>query len=125
MKLLNLKIGRQIQELNRARHIADVLIRNGLGVMLDQLDLSRFLPQGWRKRAERAEEELSRISLPERVRHTLEDLGPTYIKIGQILSGRGDLLPAGFVQEFTKLLDSAEPFPYEGVVQQIENGTLA
>jgi ubiquinone biosynthesis protein len=121
MKLLNLQIGRQIRELNRARHIADVLIRNGLGVMLDQLDFGRIMPQGWRKRAERAEEELSRVSLPERVRHTLEDLGPTYVKIGQILSGRGDLLPAGFVQEFTKLLDSAEPFPYEDVVKQIEH----
>jgi ubiquinone biosynthesis protein len=120
MKLFNLKIGRQIRELNRARHIAEILIRNGLGVMLDQLDLGRFLPQGWRRRAEQAEEELRRVSLPVRVRRTLEDLGPTYIKIGQILSGRGDLLPADFIQEFTKLLDSAEPFSFQEVVQQIE-----
>jgi ubiquinone biosynthesis protein len=120
MKLFSLKIGRQIREFNRARHIAEILIRNGLGVMLDQLDLGRFLPQGWRRRAEQAEEELRRVSLPVRVRRTLEDLGPTYIKIGQILSGRGDLLPAEFVREFTKLLDSAEPFPYEGVAKQIE-----
>jgi ubiquinone biosynthesis protein len=120
MKLFNLRIGRQIRELNRARHIAEILIRNGLGAILGQLELSRFLPKGWRKRAERREEELSRVSLPERVRHTLEDLGPTYIKLGQLLSGRGDLLPAGFVQEFAKLLDSAEPFPYEDAVKQIE-----
>lgn len=120
MKLLNLRIRRQIRELNRARHIADILIRNGLGVLLDQLDFGRFLPQNWRRRAEQAEAELERVSLPVRVRHTLEDLGPTYIKIGQILSGRGDLLPASFVKEFTKLLDAAEPFSYEGVVKQIE-----
>ena len=120
MKLLNLRISRQIREFNRARHIAEILIRNGLGAILGQLELSRFLPQGWRRRAEKVEEELSRVSLPERVRHTLEDLGPTYIKIGQILSGRGDLLPPEYIQEFTKLLDSAEPFPYEDVARQIE-----
>jgi ubiquinone biosynthesis protein len=120
MKLFSLRISRQIREFNRARHIAEILVRNGLGVMLDQLDLGRFLPQGWRRRAEQAEEELRRVSLPVRVRRTLEDLGPTYIKIGQILSGRGDLLPPDFVHEFTKLLDSAEPFPYEGVAKQIE-----
>jgi ubiquinone biosynthesis protein len=120
MKLLNLTIGRQIREFNRARHIAEILIRNGLGALLGQLELSRFLPQGWRRRAERADEALSRVSLPERVRHTLEDLGPTYIKIGQILSGRGDLLPPEYIQEFTKLLDSAEPCPYEDVARQIE-----
>jgi len=120
MKLLNLRIRRQIRDLNRVRHIAEVLIRNGLGAILDQLDLVRFLPQGWRRRAEQAEEKLQRVSLPVRVRRTLEDLGPTYIKIGQLLSGRGDLLPAGFVQELTKLLDSAEAFPYEAAAKQIE-----
>jgi ubiquinone biosynthesis protein len=106
--------------LNRARHIAEILVRNGLGMMLDHLELSRFLPGNWRRRAARAEQELSRMSIPERVRHTLEDLGPTYIKVGQLLSGRGDILPEGYVQEFAKLLDSAPPFPYEEVVKQIE-----
>jgi ubiquinone biosynthesis protein len=117
---VSLRIGQQIRDLNRARHIAEILVRNGLGMMLDQLELARFVPGNWRRRAARAEEELSRMSIPERVRHTLEDLGPTYIKVGQLLSGRGDLLPEGYVQEFAKLLDSAPPFPYEDVVKQIE-----
>ena len=60
------------------------------------------------------------MSIAERVRHTLEDLGPTYIKLGQLLSGRGDLLPAGFVEELTKLLDTAQPFPFQDAANEIE-----
>ena len=120
MNILSLHIGRQIRELNRLRHIAEVLARNGLGFLLDQTELGRFLPRGWRRRAERADQELERMSIPERFRHTLEDLGPTYIKLGQLLSGRGDLLPAEYVQELTKLLDAAPAFPYGDVVTVVE-----
>jgi ubiquinone biosynthesis protein len=120
MNILNLRIGRQIRELARVRSIAEILIRNGLGMLLDQLELGRFVPRGWQRRAERVDQELARLSIAERVRHTLEDLGPTYIKLGQLLSGRGDLLPAGFVEELTRLLDAAQPFPYEAAARQIE-----
>jgi len=120
MNILSLHIGRQIRELNRLRRIAEVLARNGLGFLLDQTELGRLLPRGWRRRAERADQELERMSMPERFRHTLEDLGPTYVKLGQLLSGRGDLLPAEYVQELTKLLDSAPAFPYEDVVAIVE-----
>jgi ubiquinone biosynthesis protein len=120
MNILNLHIGQQIRELNRLRHIAEILVRNGLGMLLDQTELARLLPGGWRRRAEKADEQLRRMSIPERVRHTLEDLGPTYIKLGQIMSGRGDLLPAGYIEELTKLLDSAPAFPYEDAAKQIE-----
>jgi ubiquinone biosynthesis protein len=120
MNILNLQIGQQIRELKRLRNIAEILARNGLGMLIDQTELGRLLPGGWRRRAEKADAELQRLSIPERVRHTLEDLGPTYIKLGQLLSGRGDLLPPGYVQELTKLLDSAPPFSYEEVVEQIE-----
>ncbi len=119
MNIWNLPLGQRIQELNRLRHIAEILARNGLGMLLDQTELGRFLPRGWRKRLE-ANEEIERLSIPERVRRTLEDLGPTYIKLGQLLSGRGDLLPPGFTEELAKLLDSAPAFPYEDVVRQIE-----
>jgi ubiquinone biosynthesis protein len=120
MNILNLRIGRQIRELNRFRHIAEILVRNGLGVLLDQLDLGLFMTGNLRRRAEKANQELARTSIPERVRHTLEDLGPTYIKLGQLLSGRGDLLPASYIEELTKLLDQAPAFSYEEVVKQVE-----
>ncbi|MBN1640397.1 MAG: AarF/ABC1/UbiB kinase family protein [Anaerolineae bacterium] len=121
MNILNLQIGRQIRELNRLRHISEILVRNGLGMLLDQTELGRFLPRGLRRRAERLDARVERMSMPERVRHTLEDLGPTYIKLGQLLSGRGDLLPAGYVEELAKLLDAAPPFPYEDAVDVIQS----
>ncbi|MBN1937223.1 MAG: AarF/ABC1/UbiB kinase family protein [Anaerolineae bacterium] len=120
MNIWNLPLGQQIQELNRLRNIAQILARNGLGFLLDQTELGRFLPHSWHGRTTKVEEEMERLSLAERVRHTLEDLGPTYIKLGQLLSGRGDLLPPGFTEELSKLLDSAPAFPYEEVVKQIE-----
>lgn len=117
MNIWELPLGQQIQELNRLRNIAEILARNGLSALLEQTELGRFLPRSRRKHEAQAVE---RLSLAERVRRTLEELGPTYIKLGQLLSGRGDLLPPGFAEELTKLLDAAPAFPYEKVVEQIE-----
>jgi len=120
MNIWRLPLGQQIRELNRLRNIAEILVRNGLGMLLDYLEFGHFLPPNWRRRAEKADQQLERISIAERVRHTLEDLGPTYIKLGQLLSGRGDLLPPGFAEELAKLLDAAPAFPYDEVAAQIE-----
>ncbi len=120
MNIWNLRLGQQLRELNRFRNIAEILARNGLGMLLEQTEFGRFLPRGWRRRAEQVDSKLERMSIAERVRHTLEDLGPTYIKLGQLMSGRGDLLPPGFADELTKLLDSAPAFPYEEVARQIQ-----
>ena len=50
---------------------------------------------------------------PERVRYALEELGPTFVKMGQILSSRDDLLPKEYCEEFQKLKHSVKPMPYE------------
>ncbi len=58
---------------------------------------------------------------PVRVRKMLEELGPTYVKIGQVLSMRPDLLPPEYIKELSNLYDSAEPFEFEQVKFQIES----
>lgn len=58
---------------------------------------------------------------PVHVRTALEELGPTFIKIGQILSTRPDLLPDSFVKEFQKLQDNVKPERYEEIIQVIES----
>ncbi len=58
--------------------------------------------------------------MPQRVRQTLEELGPTYIKLGQILSTRPDMLPPDYIIEFSKLLDTAPPVETERIVAVIE-----
>jgi ubiquinone biosynthesis protein len=57
---------------------------------------------------------------PVRVRKMLEELGPTYVKIGQVLSMRPDLLPPEYIKELSNLYDSAEPFEFELAKSQIE-----
>ena len=52
---------------------------------------------------------------PSNVRTTLEDLGPTFVKIGQVLSTRPDLIPRNYAEEFTKLKDNVKPMPFEEV----------
>lgn len=107
------------EEIVRLRAIAEILFRNGLGFVAEQLDLARFLPP-WRQRGVTAEDKASRYTVPERVRHTLEELGPTYIKLGQILSTRPDLLPAEYIEELSKLLDAAPPVASDAIVAQLE-----
>jgi ubiquinone biosynthesis protein len=111
---------RRLAEIGRVRHIIEVLIRNGLGFLVEMLALERFLPRFWRRRPVRADEAASRRTVPERLRHTLEELGAAYVKVGQFLSGRADLLPPAYIEELVKLLDAAPPVPFEEVRQVIE-----
>ena len=106
-------------EIARARRIAEVLIRNGLGFLAESTALTRFVPR-WRARTVEADAQTASMSVPERVRHTLEELGPTYIKLGQILSTRPDVLPPRFIVELSKLLDTAPPVPASEIISVVE-----
>jgi ubiquinone biosynthesis protein len=102
------------------RRIIEVLIRNGLGFMVEQLALNRLVPRFWRRQTVRAKEGIGRLTVPQRLRRTLEELGATYIKVGQLLSGRADLLPPAYIEELAKLLDAAPPVLVEEVREVIE-----
>jgi len=110
----------RVTEIARVRGITQVLVRNGLGFLVEQLGLDRWLPRLWRSQTGRADQSVARLTIPERLRRTLEELGPTYIKLGQLLSGRGDLLPPDYIAEFTKLLDAAPPVPAAQIRAVIE-----
>ena len=57
---------------------------------------------------------------PVRVRKMLEELGPTYVKIGQVLSMRPDLIPPEYVKEFSQLYDKASPLEFEKIRNRVE-----
>jgi predicted unusual protein kinase regulating ubiquinone biosynthesis (AarF/ABC1/UbiB family) len=57
---------------------------------------------------------------PERLAADLERMGPTYIKLGQLLSTRVDLLPVAYTEALTRLQDDVEPFPFEQVIETVE-----
>jgi len=111
---------RRLAELARVRHVTQVLMRNGLGFMVEQLALDRFAPRVARRQAGPAERAVGRLTIPQRVRHTLEELGATFIKVGQFLSGRADLLPPEYIAELTKLLDAAPEVPARQIREVIE-----
>jgi ubiquinone biosynthesis protein len=105
------------QDLNRLRQIAMIAARHGFGELLERGGLWRII--GRREQVE-VSPESRRASTARRVRLLLNDLGPTFIKLGQILSTRADLLPAEYIEELGTLQDHVPPFPVEQVHQQIE-----
>ncbi len=101
----------------RYREIADVLLRHGLGFLVGIAGLDRFAPfrVGIFGNGERGE----KYSRPVRLRIALEELGTTFIKLGQILSTRVDLLPTAYQIELAKLQDQARPIPTDVIVDII------
>ncbi len=96
--------------LGRYREIATVLVRHGLADVVDALHLGRYLAVGIRilPRRARIDPALSRWA---RLRLTFEELGPTFVKFGQMLSTRADLLPPELVAELARLQDRVAPLP--------------
>ncbi len=104
--------GRQLRNLGRLRHVGHILSMHGYGWLVVSLHLDRFVP--FRRRLLRGpprDDEGATPTAAARVAHILEELGPTYIKLGQVLATRSDLLPPVFIEEFRKLQDRVTPFP--------------
>ena len=101
------------------RQIAETLARHGFGYFIGVAGLQRWVPLHYGLIGhERREQPYSN---PEHLRLALEQLGPTYVKLGQILSTRPDLLPAPYRQELTKLQDSAPPVASTVIADLVEH----
>ncbi|MBN1363676.1 MAG: hypothetical protein JW976_02615 [Syntrophaceae bacterium] len=99
----------KFSNLKRFRQIISVLIKYGFSNVLHDIKLDRYINSA-RKLITGYNPEIESISRWQKMRMVLEDLGPNFVKIGQILSNRPDLLPADLIIELSKLQDSAEPF---------------
>ncbi|MHC1625885.1 MAG: ABC1 kinase family protein [Methanoculleaceae archaeon] len=104
-----------ITRLRRYWQIADVLSRYGFGILISD----RF-PSLIRRRLRRRAKEAEELPVYVRIRLALEELGPTFIKFGQIMSTRRDLLPSGLIAELQKLQDRVAPLPFEEVLPVIQ-----
>lgn len=109
-----MKTGKRVRHLLRYREIAMALVRNGFGYLAHELGFPDSIPFIGRGSS------APHKTRGERIRLILEELGPTYVKIGQIASTRPDLLPADIITELEKLQDKVPPFPYGEVVAIIE-----
>lgn len=104
----------------RYRHITTVVVEEGLGTALDQLGIRAPWMTALLTRRRSAETDAT-ISPEQRVRRTLERLGPTFAKIGQILSVRRDLIPESYADELARLQDEMEPFAFSEARDEIES----
>ena len=96
------------RHLKRQRQVVHVLVKHGFGQLVDRIPRKQ------------AREEPSRLTRAERVRLALEELGPAYVKLGQMLSTRPDLIPPEYIVELEKLQDKVPAFPDETARQTVE-----
>ncbi|MCK9395274.1 MAG: AarF/UbiB family protein [Methylobacter sp.] len=108
------------RDLGRIQDIATVLIRYGFGSFVRSLGVGKALERAGRVLHWQHVEGYVILDTPQRVRRVLEDLGPTFIKLGQILATRVDLFPPQYIAEFEKLQDQAPPIPFEELLPQLE-----
>jgi ubiquinone biosynthesis protein len=114
-------IGRTYRNLNRYRQILGVLIKYGFGDLVDTLKIDQYIEIGLQMISRKRRERVEKSSRAERVRMAFEELGPTYIKLGQILSTRPDLVPVEFIHELSKLQDEVPSFEFHAARRIVES----
>jgi ubiquinone biosynthesis protein len=104
------------RNLGRLSEIAQVAVRHGFGYWFDTHRLTDLFP----RRGPRVEDEAQASQRGQHLREMLDELGPTFVKFGQLLSTRPDVLPPDIIAELRGLQDDVRPFPLAEVEQVIE-----
>lgn len=108
-----------VHDLGRLHDIASILIRYGFSDMVRRLGMANVLERGGKMLHWQEAGELARLEPPARVRRALEEMGPTFIKLGQILATRMDLFSPEWIAEFEKMQDRAPAVPFTEIRQQL------
>jgi ubiquinone biosynthesis protein len=107
-------------ELPRLREISSVLVRHGLGDLVRRAGMATVLEHAGQVLSWAEPSEIARLEAPQRAVLALEQLGPTFVKLGQLLSTREDLLPPEWTTELNRLHSRVAPVPFEELLPQIE-----
>ena len=109
--------GKTTRNLGRISEITQVAVKHGFGYFFARHRLTDLLPWGTKVVAEDAD----RSHRGQHLREMFDELGPTFVKFGQLLSTRPDVVPPDIVVELRKLQDDVTPFPYEQVEQVVQS----
>ena len=112
-----LHIKRDIRDLHRLEKILVIFFEEGLGYYVKKTNLRSLVP--FHKRMNPVHAFSKRKDQAVRLRRAFERLGPTFVKLGQLLSLRPDLVPEEYCHEFEKLQDGVRPFSYSEVKKTI------
>jgi len=112
-------VGRTYRNFMRYRQILGIIFKYGFGNVIDSLNIEQYIEIGLQLISRKRRTRFERLSGSERIRMIFEELGPTFIKFGQILSSRPDLIPVNLLHELAKLQDRVPPFSFEDVKQII------
>ena len=108
-----MKVWQTFKQLERYQQIASVLLRNGFDNLVVALEVEKHIHIPFTS----VNEEILHLSRSERIKKTVEELGPTFIKFAQILSTRPDLIPLELANAFSKLQDEVSPIPFSEIEQ--------
>lgn len=108
-------LGNTLKNAARLKTIVGVFAKHGFHNTAEKVRLGRFIIERLNTRSD-----LDNLSIPERIRASFEELGPTFIKLGQLLATRPDLVPEEYVLEFQKLHDRVQPLPFETIEQVLK-----
>ena len=115
-------VTQKIRNVKRLRQISHIFVKYGFGYIVDRLNIDQNLVgRKIIKIASAKKLDVFDIPIPVRIRKMMEELGPAFIKLGQVLSTRPDLIPLEFCQELEKLQNEVPAFAYEKAKEQIEN----
>ncbi|MBL7075294.1 2-polyprenylphenol 6-hydroxylase [candidate division KSB1 bacterium] len=114
------KFTKTYRHLKRYRQILMILVKYGFDDVINRLKIEYYIKLGKKVIPRLKERDLEKVTRAQRVRLAFEELGPTFVKLGQMLSVRPDLIPEDFINEFKKLQDEVPPFPVQQAREVIQ-----
>lgn len=111
---------RLIRNIGRTSEIVTVLLNHGFSDLVDRIGLRSVWYRSRQIFSRKPHEPARHVKMVERIRVALESLGPTYIKFGQVMSTRPDLVPQEMLKELKKLQERVPPFPSREAVERLE-----
>jgi ubiquinone biosynthesis protein len=115
------RIGRTYRHVKRYRQILSVLFKYGFGDLVDVMNIEHYVEGALKIVSRKRQVKIETLSHAVRVRMAIQELGPAFIKMGQILSTRPDLLGVDFMQELSKLQDDVPSFAFTDIRDILEN----